>query len=62
MRGIILILDTPYFTSTDHDGLYRLENIPPGRYRLKAWISKKIKYEKEIELNPGEVLTVDFLS
>ena len=30
MRGLILVLDTPYFTITDPDGHYRLTKLPAG--------------------------------
>jgi plastocyanin len=36
MRGTILVLDTPYFQKTDAEGRYRLTELPPGRFVLKA--------------------------
>ncbi|MEO8505090.1 MAG: methylamine utilization protein [Acidobacteriota bacterium] len=37
MLGYILVLDTPYFVSTDSAGAARLERLPPGRYRFEVW-------------------------
>jgi plastocyanin len=34
MSAVIVVLDTPYYTSTNRDGTYRIENVPPGSYRL----------------------------
>jgi plastocyanin len=34
MRGLILVLETPYFVATEEDGSYRLTGVPPGRYTL----------------------------
>lgn len=59
MRGVILVLDTPYFTRTTN-GLYRLQDLPVGKYVLKAWIDEKHVYEKPVELEPGRTLHVDF--
>jgi plastocyanin len=60
MRGVILVLDTPYFSRTETNGLYQLQNLPAGRYQLKAWIDEKHIYEKWVELEPGRQLHVDF--
>ena len=60
MRGIILVLDTPYFTRTQTNGIYRLENLPAGNFSVKAWIDEKHTYEKPVSLQPGQTLQVDF--
>jgi plastocyanin len=60
MRGVILVLDTPYFTRTQTNGVYQLKDLPSGHYLLKAWIDEKHVYEKTVELNPDQQLHVDF--
>ena len=60
MRGVILVLDTPFFTRTDTNGLYRLENLPPGQYLLKAWVDEKRVGAKPVKLEAGKTLEVDF--
>ena len=60
MQATIIVLDTPYFTSTDTDGHYRLENLPAGKFTLKAWLNKKTTWSEPIELKSGQVLRVDF--
>jgi plastocyanin len=60
MRGLILVLNTPYFVMTDTDGHFRLSGLPAGRYTLKAWIDSRITREKPVELKNGETLHVDF--
>jgi hypothetical protein len=60
MRGTILVLDTPYFQKTDAAGRYRLENLPAGRYELKAWIDDDRVLERTVELRDGARLRVDF--
>lgn len=50
MRALILVLDTPYFVLTDADGNFRLTDIPPGRYTLKAWLSSKTTLEQPVEV------------
>ena len=60
MRAIILVLDTPHFTTSKADGSYRLAGLPAGRYALKAWVSSRKTMEREVELKNGAVLRCDF--
>jgi plastocyanin len=60
MRGVILVLDTPYFTRTQTDGTYELANLPVGNFVLKAWSDEKHIEEQAVTLQPGHRLHVDF--
>jgi plastocyanin len=60
MRGLILVLDTPYFVITDNDGRFRLSERPSGHYLLKAWIDSKTTREQPIDLKDGTAAHVDF--
>lgn len=59
MRGLILVLETPYFVTTDTDGRFRLGDLPPGRYKLKAWLSSKTTFEIPVELKSGSTLRIN---
>jgi len=37
MSGYLLVLDNPWFASTDAGGHALITGVPPGRYRLTAW-------------------------
>jgi len=60
MRGLILVLNTPYFVMTDTAGHFRLDGVPAGHYTLKAWIDSRTTREKAVDLKNGETLHVDF--
>ncbi len=60
MRGLILVLDTPHFVTTDADGHYRLPGLPAGKYVLKAWVDSRTTREQPVELKNGSTLHVDF--
>jgi plastocyanin len=60
MRGVILVLDTPYFTRTDTNGVYELRNLPAGKYVLKVWADEKHVAERPVSLELGQKLNVDF--
>ncbi len=60
MRGLILVVETPYFVKSDLQGRYRLTGLPAGRYTLKAWVNSNTTREHAIELKSGSALHVDF--
>jgi plastocyanin len=60
MRGLILVLDTPYFVVTDRNGQFRLDGLPSGHYLLKAWIDSKTTRERPVDLKDGTTAHVDF--
>jgi len=60
MRGLVLVLSTPFFVVTDADGRFRLRGLPEGRYMLKAWIDSRTTREKPVLLKRGETLHIDF--
>lgn len=53
MRGLILVLDSPYFTVTDDDGNYRLTNLPAGPFVVKAWIDSRTTRTHPVDLKSG---------
>jgi len=60
MRGLILVLNTPYFAMTDTEGHFRLSGLPAGHYFLKAWIDSSTTQEKPVDLKNGQTVHVDF--
>src|SRR3954454_6114050 len=60
MRGLILVLNTPLFATTEPDGHYRLSGLPAGHYTLKAWIDSSTTREHPVDLAKGGTLHVDF--
>lgn len=38
MSAVVLSLTTPYFSSADNDGVFRMTNVPAGDYELHIWV------------------------
>src|SRR6266481_8128196 len=56
MRGLILVLNTPYFVMTNTAGRFRLDKLTAGHYILKAWIDSRTTREKPVDLKDGRTL------
>ena len=37
MRAYVMVVDTPYFGKTDDSGVVTLDNLPAGKYEVRAW-------------------------
>jgi plastocyanin len=37
MLGYLYVVDQPYACTTDENGAYTIDNVPPGTYKLKVW-------------------------
>jgi plastocyanin len=58
MSCIVLVLENPYFASTDSKGRYTIPNVPAGTYKLKAWYERLPAQELEVTVpETGEVKT-----
>ncbi|MCH7934876.1 MAG: carboxypeptidase regulatory-like domain-containing protein [Gemmatimonadetes bacterium] len=60
MAGVILVLDTPYFTRPNPDGSYRISGVPPGRYSVVAWHENAAPDSTVVVVPDSGVVTVDF--
>ena len=60
MRGLVVVVDTPYFTTTDASGHFRLEGVPPGAHVLKAWINGTNTLQRPVEVRDQATVRADF--
>lgn len=60
MSAFVVILNNPYFSVTGKDGAYKIENVPPGNYKLKAWHEKLRTITKDVAVEAGKTTSVDF--
>ncbi|TNE49573.1 MAG: hypothetical protein EP344_18070 [Bacteroidetes bacterium] len=60
MNGVILALDTPYFTRVKSDGTFELGNLPDGKYRLELYHPTCTAITDEIMLQGGKVYNLKY--
>lgn len=60
MHGFILVLDNPYFSTTDKSGEFSIPNVPDGDYTIKAWANPTTVMTKTVSLTGNRVINMDF--
>lgn len=59
MRATIVVVDSPHYTTTDANGNFRLENLPPGSFKLKAWLGGRKPIERDVSVSEGRTLEMN---
>ena len=59
MHGWIVVVKGPYAT-TDENGSYTIENVPPGNYTVTAWQETYGTQNQKVTVAAGKPATADF--
>ena len=60
MSGVIVVVDTPYFTQPDADGHFRITNVPEGEYTAVVWQEVAGVDSTRVVVRAGADAKVDF--
>jgi len=60
MNAYVGVLDHPYFATTDKDGKFDLQTLPPGTYTIEAWHEKLGTSEQKVTICPKETKEINF--
>jgi plastocyanin len=61
MNCIVMVLENPFFATTNERGGYKILNVPPGTYRLRAWHERLPSQVREITVPDQGEVKADFL-
>lgn len=61
MFAWVSVLDHPYFDVTKENGSFKIENLPPGKYKIKAIHRKAGSTTQEIEVKDGQDNKIEFV-
>lgn len=59
MHAFILVLENNFFAPADQGGNFQIGDIPPGRYKLRAWHEGLSPTETWVNLDEAKIRTVD---
>ncbi len=60
MKAYIVVMETPYFTVPDSVGVFRLPDVPPGAYHLRAWHPTQGEQTYPVRISKSDTVRVDF--
>lgn len=60
MQGHLLVVDTPHSTTSDANGAFEITGIPPGTHTVTIWRGRKDQETREVTLQAGQVLEMDW--
>ncbi|KHE91766.1 MAG: carboxypeptidase regulatory-like domain-containing protein [Candidatus Scalindua rubra] len=60
MSAFVLVLENPYFSLTEKDGVFKIENVSAGTYKLSAWHETLKTLTKDVTVEAGKTTSVDF--
>jgi plastocyanin len=61
MSAFILVFAHRYFATTDAEGRYRIEGVPPGDYTLAVWNDGAVRARREVRVDAaGDAVEMDF--
>ena len=60
MNAYIVVLASSYFAQPDKTHEYRIDNLPPGKYRVRAWHPRLGSKVQTVELKAGQKTVANF--
>jgi plastocyanin len=60
MKAYVHVVEHPYYSVTNEEGVFELTKVPPGNYTLKVTHEKLGEMEQTVEVKAGETAEVSF--
>ena len=63
MSAYILVFGHRFFATTDAEGRYRIDDVPPGTYTVVAWNDGQARQSRAVRVpEAGGVVELDFVA
>lgn len=60
MHGFVFVARNPYYAVVGADGSFKIDDVPPGKYTIKAWHGTLGEEKASVTVAEGETATADF--
>ena len=60
MHGFVFVAKNPYYAVVGADGSFKIADIPPGKYTIKAWLGTLGEQKAKITVEGGKEATANF--
>lgn len=60
MHGFAFVAKNPYYAVVAEDGSYSIDNVPAGKYKIKAWHGTLGEQKGKVDLSAGGTASADF--
>ncbi|MCK5875988.1 MAG: hypothetical protein KAG43_00015 [Candidatus Marithrix sp.] len=60
MHSFVFVAKTPYFAIVDADGNYEINDIPAGKYKIKAWHGTLKNPKAKVEVSADSITEINF--
>jgi len=61
MNAFVLVFGHPFFATTDSEGRYRIDAVPPGEHRLVVWNDGEVRATRTLQVGETGTVPADFL-
>ncbi|MDP6166715.1 MAG: hypothetical protein QGI54_11330 [Gammaproteobacteria bacterium] len=60
MHSFVFVAKNPYYAVVDNSGHFSIDNVPPGKYTIKAWHGKLKEQKGKVTVSANGTVTFDF--
>lgn len=60
MHGFVFVAKNPYYAVVGEDGSFSIDNVPAGKYTVKAWHGMLKNQKAKVTVEAGAAASVDF--
>ena len=60
MNANVIVVDSPYYGTTDASGRFKIENVPAGDYTLHAQVDRKTAWKMAVKIEDSKIVKVNF--